>query len=53
MNGIPEYHLDYCFPWDEHGEMLTVLVVSERCTKIKTAVVVPRHAVTQRGWRLT
>ena len=32
--GIPEYHMDYCFPGDEF-ERLTVLVVIERYTKIE------------------
>jgi hypothetical protein len=44
--GIPEYHMDYCFPWDEHGERLTVLVVVEKYTKMKKAVVVPSKGST-------
>ena len=27
---IPEYHMDYCFPGDEEGEKLTILVVIEK-----------------------
>jgi hypothetical protein len=45
-NGIPEYHMDYCFPGDEHGERLTVLVIIERYTKMKKAVVVPNKGST-------
>ena len=44
--GIPEYHMDYCFPGDEHGERLTVLVIIERYTKMKKAVVVPSKGST-------
>ena len=43
--GIPEYHMDYCFPGDEHGERLTVLVIIERYTKMQ-AVVVPSKGST-------
>ena len=46
QQGIPEYHMDYCFPGDEFGERLTVLVVIERCTKMKKAVVVPNKGST-------
>ena len=46
MNGIPEYHMDYCFSGDEHGERLTVLVIIERYTKMKKAVVVPSKGST-------
>ena len=46
QTGIPEYHLDYCFPGDEHGERLTVLVVIERYTKMKRAIVVPSKGST-------
>ena len=44
--GIPEYHMDYCFPGDEHGERLTVLVVVEKYTKMKKAIVVPNKGST-------
>ena len=46
QGGIPEYHLDYCFPGDEHGERLTVLVAIERHSKMKKAVVVPSKGST-------
>ena len=46
--GIPEYHLDYCFPGDEDGQRLTVLVVVERHTKMKKSVVVPQKGSTGR-----
>ena len=42
---IPEYHMDYCFPGDEF-DRLTVLVVIERYTKMKKAVVVPSKGST-------
>ena len=45
---VPEYHLDYCFPGDEDGQRLTVLVVVERHTKMKKAVVVPSKGSTGR-----
>jgi hypothetical protein len=28
--GVPEYHVDYCFPGDETGQRMTILVVVER-----------------------
>ena len=43
--GIPEYHMDYCFPGDEFDRW-TVLVVIERYTKMKKAVVVPSKGST-------
>ena len=43
--GIPEYHLDYCFPGDDKNHM-TVLVVVERYTKMKKAVAVPSKGST-------
>ena len=46
QQGLPEYHMDYCFPGDEFGERLTVLVVIERYTKMKKAVVVPNKGST-------
>ena len=53
QQGIPEYHMDYCFPGDEFNERLTVLVVIEKYTKMKKAVVVPnkvRRGASQRRW---
>ena len=38
--------MDYCFPGDEHENRLTVLVVVERYTKMKKAVVVPSKGST-------
>jgi hypothetical protein len=46
QQGIPEYHMDFCFPGDEHGERLTVLVIIERYTKMKKAVVAPSEGST-------
>ena len=46
--GIPEYHMDYCFPGDENGQRMTILVVVERHTKMKKAVVVPSKGSTGR-----
>ena len=45
-SGIPEYHLDYCFPGDEGEDRLTILVVIERHTKMKKAIVVPQKGST-------
>jgi hypothetical protein len=45
-NGIPENHLDYCFPGDETEERFTVLVGLERYSRMKKAVVVPRKSST-------
>ena len=44
--GIPEYHLDYCFPGDEFDQRLTILVAIEKYTKMKKAVVVPNKGST-------
>ena len=44
--GLPEYHMDYCFPGDECDQRLTVLVVVERYSKMKKAVVVPSKGST-------
>ena len=41
VKGIPEYHLDYCFPGDEFGHKLAILVALERYSRMKKAVVVP------------
>ena len=46
--GVPEYHLDYCFPGDSDGQRLTVLVAVERHTKMKRSVVVPQKGSTGR-----
>ena len=43
---IPEYHLDYCFPGDEMGQRLTILVAVERYSRMKKAVVVPSKGST-------
>ena len=45
---VPEYHLDYCFPGDEDGQKLTVLVVVERFSKMTKAIVVPSKGSTGR-----
>ena len=45
---LPEYHMDYCFPGDEGGQKLTILVVVERHSKTKKAVVVPSKGSTGR-----
>ena len=44
--GLPEYHLDYCFPGDETEDRLTVLVAVERYSKMKRAIVVPSKGST-------
>ena len=45
-HGIPECHLDYCFPGNELDQRLTVLVAIEKYTKMKKAVVVPTKGST-------
>ena len=44
--GISEYHMDYCFPGDEQGNKVTVLVVIEKHTKMKMAMIVPSKGST-------
>jgi hypothetical protein len=44
--GVAEYHMDYCFPGDASGQKLTILVVVERHTKMKRAIVVPTKGST-------
>ena len=44
---LPEYHMDCCFPGDDGGQKLTILVV-ERHSKMKKAVVVPSKGSTGR-----
>ena len=44
--GVDEFHLDYCFPGDEFGFKLTVLVGVERHTGMKLASVVPTKGAT-------
>ena len=39
--GLPEFSFDYCFPGDEFGFKLTVLVGKERTTGMVMATVVP------------
>ena len=46
VQGLPEYHLDYCFPGDEGEHRLTVLVAVEKYTKMKKVVVVPSKGST-------
>ena len=46
--GLPEYHVDYCFPGNAEGEKLTVLAIVERHTKMRKAVVVPAKGSTGR-----
>jgi hypothetical protein len=45
---ISEYRVDYCFPGDENGQKMTILVVIERRAKMKKAVVVPSKGSTGR-----
>jgi hypothetical protein len=35
---VPEYHMDYCFPGDEGGQKMMILVVVERHAKMKKAI---------------
>jgi len=39
--GLPEYSFDYCFPGNEFGFHLTILVGRERATGMTMATVVP------------
>ena len=41
QRGLSEYSFDYCFPGDEFGFKLTILVGQERVTGMSMAVVVP------------
>ena len=40
-DSLPEYHVDCCFSGNEGGQKLTILVVIEKRSKMKKAVVVP------------
>ena len=44
--GLDEFHMDYCFPGDEFGFKLVILVVVERYTGMKASIVVPRKGST-------
>ena len=44
--GLAEFHLDYCFPGDEMGCKLCVLVGVERYSGMKMATVVPTKGAT-------
>ena len=46
QGGVPEYHMDYCFPGDEEGQKLVVLAVVERRSRMKRMVVVPSKGST-------
>ena len=51
-SGVPEYHVDYCFPGDEMGHKLTILVGVERYSGMKMCSVVPtkgRQELSRRG----
>ena len=43
---LDEFSMDYCFPGDEFGFQLAVLVVVERGTGMKASIVVPRKGST-------
>jgi hypothetical protein len=44
--GLDEFSVDYCFPGDEFGHKLVVLVAVERHTGMKMGVTVPRKGST-------
>ena len=46
--GLSEYSFDYCFPGDEFGYNLTVLVGRERVTRASFATAVPTKGSTRR-----
>ena len=39
--GLTEYHLDYCFPGDDMGFKVTILIGIEKYSGMKMAQVVP------------
>ena len=43
---MPEFHVDYCFPGDDMGFKLSILVGVERDTGAKVSVVVPQKGTT-------
>jgi hypothetical protein len=43
---MPEFHLDYCFPGDDMGFKLAILVGVGRDTGAKVSVVVPQKGTT-------
>ena len=43
---VAEFHMDYCFPGDDMGFKLAVLVCVERDTGAKMSVVVPQKGTT-------
>ena len=45
---LPEFHLDYCFPGDDMGFKLSILVGVERDTGAKVSVVVPQKGTTRK-----
>ncbi len=45
---IPQYRVDYCFPGDENAQRLAILVVVERHSNMKKAIVVPSKGSTGR-----
>ena len=46
LGDMPEFHLDYCFPGDDLGFKLSILVGVERDTGAKVSVVVPQKGTT-------
>ena len=46
VRGLPEFSFDYCFPGDELGYKLTVLVGRERTTGMSMATVLPSKGST-------
>jgi hypothetical protein len=46
--GLSEYSFDYCFPGDEFGFKLTVMVGRERVTGMRFATAVPMKGSTGR-----
>eukprot|EP00974_Lingulodinium_polyedra_P051769 4978421-Lingulodinium_polyedra.AAC.1 len=45
-SSVPEHHMVYCFPGDEGGQELTILVVTQRRSKMKEVFVVPSKGST-------
>ena len=46
VRGLDGFHVDYCFPGDEFGHRLTILVDVERYSGMKAGIVVPSKGST-------
>ena len=46
VKGLAEYHFDYCFPGNELGFKLSILVAVEKYSGMKMCTVVPTKGAT-------